>query len=638
MAIRKSSISGVPFGNTANRPSNPTVGQTYYNGELGYQEIYTNTGWSSATSAGGADFTINVGSSGYTKTDLGKNFGAGSYICTSSLSDSTLDIYFLDESGNVSGYVNAATATATISASSSFRYVVLYGFTSNDTLTFQYKTVASPTTNSTTDFAIGPRIISISTSSLKNINDTTTITGQNFATDVQVTFTGAGYSSTAAKNIVRSSSTSLIVTRPDNFPPSSSPFTITVTNPGKPSPTSSNVHILSNSVTAGSAPSWSTSASLPTFTRNVAYSTTIVATDEAGSSITYTGISGSLPTGLSLNSSTGVISGTPTSSLTTTYTVRATDSGGNYVDRAFTITNVGPTWSTPSGQLALATVGSSYSATITATDDSGNAPTLSVVSGSLPSGLSLNSSTGVISGTPSSASAEGSTFTVRATDVNGSTADRSFGIPFARTATFTTSSSWTAPTGVTSITPLLVGGGGPGGNGYSGTWNSGGGGGGGGAVTATYSVNPGTNYTITVGGSGSSSSISGIATANAGGTGGHATSSNSGGGGSTGGNSGNGGNGIANGSAGGGGAGYLWSTNGQRYGGGGGGGAGFSGWADTYAAAGGAGGGGNGGGGQNGGNGTDGTANTGGGGGGGAGNGGGGRAGGSGIVIIRYNA
>ena len=45
MAIRKSSISGTPSGNTANRPTSPQVGQTYFNGELGILEIYTSYGW-----------------------------------------------------------------------------------------------------------------------------------------------------------------------------------------------------------------------------------------------------------------------------------------------------------------------------------------------------------------------------------------------------------------------------------------------------------------------------------------------------------------------------------------------------------------------------------------------------------------
>jgi len=590
------------------------------------------------SSAAGEDFTLSIGASGNTKSDLGRSFGAGNYICTSSLSDSTLDIYLLSEDNTVAGYANATTATTTVVASKSFRYIVIYGATSNDTLTFQYKTVVSPSSNSTSDLVIGPRAISVSASSLKNINDTTTITGQNFATDVAVAFTGTGYSSTAAKSIVRASSTSLLVTRPDNFPPSASPFTITVTNPGTVSPISSNSNVLSNSVTAGSAPVWSTAASLPTFTRAVAYSTTVVATDEAGSTITYSAVSGSLPTGLSLNSSTGVISGTPTTALTTTYTIRATDQGGNFVDRAFTLTNAGPAWTTAAGQLAVGTVSSAYSTTITATDDSGTAPTLSIISGSLPSGLSLNTSSGAITGTPSAAPAEGTTFTVRATDANGLTADRVFSIPFARSAQITSTQNWTVPTGVTSISALVVAGGGQGGNGYEGTWNSGGGGGGGGVVANTYSVTPGAVHTVTVGGAGSNSSLGSLATATRGNNGNSAGYSNSGTGGSTGGNSGNGGNGIGNGTAQNGGSGYTWSDNGTTYGGGGGGGAGFSGWADTFAGSGGAGGGGGGQGGSVSRGLSNGTDWRGGGGGGGAGNGGGGGVGGSGIVMIRYNA
>jgi len=45
MPIRKSSISGIPFGQTADRPSSPSIGQNFYNGTLGCLEIYTSQGW-----------------------------------------------------------------------------------------------------------------------------------------------------------------------------------------------------------------------------------------------------------------------------------------------------------------------------------------------------------------------------------------------------------------------------------------------------------------------------------------------------------------------------------------------------------------------------------------------------------------
>ncbi len=45
MAIRKSSNTGIPFGNTAGRPTNPGSGQPYFNGEEKRLELYTSTGW-----------------------------------------------------------------------------------------------------------------------------------------------------------------------------------------------------------------------------------------------------------------------------------------------------------------------------------------------------------------------------------------------------------------------------------------------------------------------------------------------------------------------------------------------------------------------------------------------------------------
>lgn len=45
MAIRKSSNSGIPFGNTAGRPASPSLGQPYFNGEIGRLELYSGNGW-----------------------------------------------------------------------------------------------------------------------------------------------------------------------------------------------------------------------------------------------------------------------------------------------------------------------------------------------------------------------------------------------------------------------------------------------------------------------------------------------------------------------------------------------------------------------------------------------------------------
>ena len=419
MPIRSSSMGGTPFGNSANRPSSPQVGQTYYNGELGYLEIYTSAGWIPAS--GGNDFNLNI-TGPYTTVTFTQSYGAGSYSVTSGSNDITLDIYAFAADGSEAGYTNTKSFTAT----KRFNKMVVIGGTNGDVLGFSYKTTYA-TSATTSEIASGPFITSISPSFMANQNDTITITGGNFATNVSVTFTGTGYSSTPAKNIVRSSSSSLIVTRPDNFPISGSPYTVTVLNPGVSSPTGSNSHILSNSVTSGTSPVWNTAATLPTFTRNVSYSTTVSATDpDSGGSITYSVISSSLAAGLSFNTSTATISGTATQATTSSITIRATDAGGNYVDRTFTIPNATPTWTTTAGQLSDATQNVAYSYQLVATDDSGSDPTYSLISGTLPPGLSINSS-GLINGSATAGNANAS-FTIRATDVNGGYVDRSFNI------------------------------------------------------------------------------------------------------------------------------------------------------------------------------------------------------------------
>jgi hypothetical protein len=86
-----------------------------------------------------------------------------------------------------------------------------------------------------------------------------------------------------------------------------------------------------------------------------------------------------------------------------------------------------PTWVTAAGSLGSIAAGSAINFTVQATSDS--TVSYSVVSGSLPGGASLNSSTGAITGTESGATAETTyNFTIRATDAESQTADRAFSI------------------------------------------------------------------------------------------------------------------------------------------------------------------------------------------------------------------
>ena len=110
-----------------------------------------------------------------------------------------------------------------------------------------------------------------------------------------------------------------------------------------------------------------------------------------------------------------------------TYFIRVENNDGNAVRSSSALLTVSdaPAWTTSAGSLGSNAAGSSISYTVAAT----NATSFAVQSGSLPGGTSLNTSTGVISGTESGATAETTySFTIRATDAEGQTADRAFSI------------------------------------------------------------------------------------------------------------------------------------------------------------------------------------------------------------------
>ena len=194
-------------------------------------------------------------------------------------------------------------------------------------------------------------------------------------------------------------------------------------------------------LTVNAAPAITTT-SLPAATVNTAYSQTLTATGGTPPLVWAVASGSTLPAGLTLDSSTGVLSGTPIATGTTTFTVDLTDANGARTTETFTLTvNAAPAIITTS--LPAATVNTAYSQTLTAT---GGTPPLAwaVASGStLPAGLTLDSSTGVLSGTPTATGT--TTFTVDLTDANGATA----------TDTFTLTVN-AAPTGSTTTLPAAT--------------------------------------------------------------------------------------------------------------------------------------------------------------------------------------
>lgn len=281
--------------------------------------------------SGGTSFTVITSTGGSKTATLDKSYPAGTYLIESKAGDTNLEVYLGASDGTQVG--SCVAGAKSVTASAAFLYVTTVNADTNDAVTFTLKSAATLVTK-TDAFWAPPTITDITPSGLPNVNDTTTITGTNFATNVQVKFRKSDDSTLVTpKSTVRGSATSIIAGRPDSFAVGDAPYDVIVTNP------STNLSASSlNAITAGAVPVWVTSTTLNAATIGTSFSQTIQATDaDGGSSITYAIVSGAFQTGLSFNTSTGAITGTPTGSAgNTTVTISATDSGGNAVNRTFT--------------------------------------------------------------------------------------------------------------------------------------------------------------------------------------------------------------------------------------------------------------------------------------------------------------
>jgi len=188
------------------------------------------------------------------------------------------------------------------------------------------------------------------------------------------------------------------------------------------------------------------------------------------------------------------------------YTIKLTNGSGLSAELAAAVSadSTTPTF-TNAADTTFTMFDSARSAGIAAADLCGasNASSFAVTTGSLPSGLSMTSSTGAITGTADAVGTDTTTtFTVSATG-DDATATRQFKItvkaPITTSITSTGPGTFTVPTGATSATVLMVAGGGSGGQ------SLGGGGGAGGMLEGTITVTPGSTiaYNVGAGGQGS---------------------------------------------------------------------------------------------------------------------------------------
>jgi hypothetical protein len=166
-------------------------------------------------------------------------------------------------------------------------------------------------------------------------NQTFVIAGTNFSSGGTVSFVGSSAAFDATTTTVDSTSQVTAVAPKASFLNAQEPYKIKFTSTGGIAGTSA-----SGLISVDSAPTWTTSAgSLGTIgIQNSGTHFTVVAADAEGDTIAYSLQTGALPTGTSLNSSTGVISGVVGGSATTySFDLRAT-ANTKTADRSFQIT------------------------------------------------------------------------------------------------------------------------------------------------------------------------------------------------------------------------------------------------------------------------------------------------------------
>lgn len=198
-------------------------------------------------------------------------------------------------------------------------------------------------------------------------------------------------------------------------------------------------------------PIWITGWNLGTFNNGTPISVELIATPVTPAyEVTYSIVSGMLPTGLTLTS-TGLLTGIVTTTFNNNqfeFTVKAVDNLGNVSYKGFTLLAIielsQPVWNTAAGNLgtypSLFPIAIQLSAT---PQQPASFLRYDLLSGELPIGLSL-ASNGVISGTPPLVNENTSySFTVRATDNLNNLTDRTFTLVVSGVA----SPSFTTPAG-----------------------------------------------------------------------------------------------------------------------------------------------------------------------------------------------
>ncbi len=267
--------------------------------------------------------------------------------------------------------------------------------TASGTYTFTVTLSDGAATKATANFTLKVTSVTISTTALKQWTS-----GVDYGNGVAQVFAGSTTSGTPLTWTVTNGNLPPGITLSANgtligIPTQPGTFTFTV----KATDGVNQSSVKDFSITINPTPAIS-NTTLPAGNIGTAYNQTI-SRNGGTSPLSWSIKTGSLPSGLVLDISAGTISGVPSSSGTSNFTIQLTDSTGKSVTQDLSIT-INSALMITTSTLPLATISSAYSQTLSAAG--GRSPYLwSITAGALPAGLSLNVNTGMISGTPNTA-------------------------------------------------------------------------------------------------------------------------------------------------------------------------------------------------------------------------------------------
>ena len=244
------------------------------------------------------------------------------------IAGTNLDVSFenISDTGNEGTKVASGTTAQRGSTTGQWRYNSTTGFFEGRNASGSFPTLEpTPIISSVDDTEVD---------SAGGGNQTIVISGQNFKTGDVASFVGTSASFNATTTTIDSATQITAVAPKSSFLNAQEPYKVKVTSSSGLAGVSA-----TGLINVDNAPTWTTNAgSLGSIKEDATGNHfTVSASDAEGDTISYSLQSGSLA-GLSLNSSTGVISGDPTdvtSDTTNSFTIRAT-ANGKTADRAFT--------------------------------------------------------------------------------------------------------------------------------------------------------------------------------------------------------------------------------------------------------------------------------------------------------------